>query len=519
MMNSFLIGIANVHTQRDQFQQAREIYKKNLMVCEELGEKRSIALALRNIGYTFFRQGQFDSAFVYASSGVVISQEVGDAEGIKSGYELLSAISAEQLDFANAYEYHMQYTIISDSLLNETNIKSINEMQAKYESEKKEQQISLLEKDKALQTSELERNQKELVLQQLESEHNRQRAQLLFKQHEIQQLQLVFQSTELELKTKALTLQKTENEKKEKDILFLSKDRELQASIIDREMIIRNAMIVGLLLILLIGVLGFKRLAGRKRELALRTEAAEYKAKAAEAHAFELRAETERKEKEAQNTFTKKLITSQENERKRVAGALHDSVGQDLLILQNLALQMLEHERLDSTIAQKCNQLSSLLTATLQDMRHVSLDLHPYHLEQIGLTGTLKLMMRTLAETSKIEIHSTIDDIDALFTQENEINVYRVVQECFNNILKHSNASTARIDVVKTESSVQIRIHDNGKGFEAFRYANGELSGGLGLKGMHERVQMLGGTLHVDSSQTKGTVIEVCLPQHENSIA
>jgi signal transduction histidine kinase len=107
-----------------------------------------------------------------------------------------------------------------------------------------------------------------------------------------------------------------------------------------------------------------------------------------------------------------------------------------------------------------------------------------------------------------VEIESAIDSIDNIFDENEEINIYRVVQESLNNVVKHSHATAVAVTIKRTEDNVLIRIHDNGKGFTV---ENAESKGGLGLIGLKERSKLLNGKLHIDSEIERGTNIEVKL--------
>ncbi|MBA2493125.1 MAG: hypothetical protein H0V31_00345 [Acidobacteria bacterium] len=100
-----------------------------------------------------------------------------------------------------------------------------------------------------------------------------------------------------------------------------------------------------------------------------------------------------------------------------------------------------------------------------------------------------------------------IDDVDELFPNESEISIYRVIQESLNNIIKHAEATEARVSIEKTERFVIIKIEDDGKGFEV----HDTDGNGFGLIGMTERVRMLGGTLSIESASLKGTKIIIKL--------
>ncbi len=126
--------------------------------------------------------------------------------------------------------------------------------------------------------------------------------------------------------------------------------------------------------------------------------------------------------------------------------------------------------------------------------------------ERLGITKAIKSIINKTSDSSDIIFEVELEDIDNIFSKELEINVFRIIQECMNNILKHSNASRSEIKIMKIDNSVMIIISDNGKGFSQMR------NEGLGMKGINERVRLYKGSFTIDSVQGKGTIIHILLP-------
>jgi len=211
----------------------------------------------------------------------------------------------------------------------------------------------------------------------------------------------------------------------------------------------------------------------------------------------------------AQEAFSRQLISSQENERKRIAAELHDGLGQNLLIIKNRALIALN--RKDDTAAQtQLEEISSTVSHALEEVRSIARNLRPHQLDRLGLTQAIKSIVNNVSNSSAISFGSEIDPIDGLFSPEAEINLYRIVQEGVNNIVKHSGATEALVAIRREEQALQLIIQDNGSGFnsESAPDANG---GGFGLTGISERARMVGGRASFHSAAGKGTTISVRL--------
>jgi ligand-binding sensor domain-containing protein/signal transduction histidine kinase len=219
-----------------------------------------------------------------------------------------------------------------------------------------------------------------------------------------------------------------------------------------------------------------------------------------------------RKAHREQEAFSRRLIATQENERKRIAAELHDGLGQSLAIIKNRAALSLttpeDHER----ALEQLSEITAAATEAIDEVRHVAYDLRPYQLDKLGLTRAIQSMLERVQGSNGLDVQAEIDEIDNLFPQELEINLYRIVQESLSNILKHAQASRVRVLIKRVEGEVSLLIEDNGRGFNPADSAAAETSnkrgaGGFGLIGIRERANTLGGKTVVHSEPGKGTTV------------
>ncbi len=201
--------------------------------------------------------------------------------------------------------------------------------------------------------------------------------------------------------------------------------------------------------------------------------------------------------------FAKQLIASQEAERKRIANELHDGLGQSLVIIKNRAILGGEDKDFG-----EFDEISNTASNALREVREIIYDLRPQHLERIGLTRAISAMLKRAKGI--IEFKEDIDSIDGLFSENVDINVYRIVQECINNIIKHSEATNGTVTIKHLENRVKIMIADNGRGFD-LENTKAKHSG-FGLNGLQERVELLDGSFEIDSRPGDGTTILIVLP-------
>jgi signal transduction histidine kinase len=212
-----------------------------------------------------------------------------------------------------------------------------------------------------------------------------------------------------------------------------------------------------------------------------------------------------------QESFSRRLIESQENERKRMAAELHDSLGQSLLVVKNYAAMALKEPKLLEKTQKQLQEISDGASASIEEVRSIARALRPYQLDRFGLTKTLEDAAELAAQPGHREIARTIENIDGLFSADAEINIYRIVQEWLNNVVKHSRASRAGLLVRKDAGIVRMILEDDGVGF-VYDAAMKRAAGGFGLANLGERIRLLGGSLNIESAPGKGTRLLVNLP-------
>lgn len=209
----------------------------------------------------------------------------------------------------------------------------------------------------------------------------------------------------------------------------------------------------------------------------------------------------------AQQAFSRQLIQSQEAERKRIAAELHDGLGQRLVIIRNLALLVNTGAR--EADRESIDEIAAEASEALSEVREIARNLRPHQLDRLGLTKALNGLVRRAAAASPTRLTAEIDDLDDLFPKDREIDVYRVVQESLNNILKHARATEASLAIRRSPTHVAMTVQDNGCGFpDGFAPA----MDGFGLAGLAERVTLLGGQLDIRSVPGCGTTLDMLFP-------
>jgi len=213
-----------------------------------------------------------------------------------------------------------------------------------------------------------------------------------------------------------------------------------------------------------------------------------------------------------------RLLQLQDEERRRIARELHDSVGQMLAALNmNLSTARADIERLSKT-ANALADSESLVHEMTKEVRTISHLLHPPLLDEAGLSSALRWYVDGFALRSKIKVDLDLPEDFGRLPRESETAIFRVVQECLTNIHRHSESSIAKIRLRQRDHEVMVEIADKGKGIPPEKREEMSSSGapGVGIRGMRERLRQLGGMLEIDSNGS-GTVIAVRLPIAETS--
>ncbi|MFT4665537.1 MAG: signal transduction histidine kinase [Polaribacter sp.] len=207
------------------------------------------------------------------------------------------------------------------------------------------------------------------------------------------------------------------------------------------------------------------------------------------------------KDRNDKKDFAEALIFAQEKERKRIARDLHDGIAHSLLLIKK------QIGATDKTTVE--NQ--ALITETLEEVRSISKDLHPLQLEQFGLTKAIKDVVKKVGRSSGLFITTEFENIDDLLSEKMQIHLFRTIQEVLSNIVKHAEATAAKVRIQSVEKEVIISIMDNGKGFD-YELAIVR-SKSLGLRTMLERISIINGQLKIKENKPTGTVVEIKIPK------
>ena len=210
---------------------------------------------------------------------------------------------------------------------------------------------------------------------------------------------------------------------------------------------------------------------------------------------------------------THQILTAQEDERKRISRELHDDVVQTLVAI-NVELSALVHGNAAGTrhLKDKIARTQRLVESSVDAVHRFARDLRPAVLDDLGLIPALHLYCKNLAERKKIIIRiAAFGGVEALASDRRTV-LFRVAQEALTNIARHARASMVELAITKIPGAIRMEISDNGKSFPVRKVLQAKNRKRLGLVGMKERLEMVGGLLTIESTPGTGTTVRAEIP-------
>lgn len=215
-----------------------------------------------------------------------------------------------------------------------------------------------------------------------------------------------------------------------------------------------------------------------------------------------------------------KIVTAQEEERQRISRELHDETGQALTSLL-VQLKILERSDNVAEIKAQTEDIRQLTVHTLQEVRRLAADLRPAALDDLGLISALESYIYNYASKTNIVADFEVKDMDDIrLAHDVEIVLYRIVQEALTNIARHAQAQRATVLIQRQHDHICVTIEDDGSGFDVHSLLQKQ-DRGLGILGMQERIQLIGGTFMIQSAPRQGTKIslKVLIPPNDLEVA
>jgi two-component system sensor histidine kinase UhpB len=208
--------------------------------------------------------------------------------------------------------------------------------------------------------------------------------------------------------------------------------------------------------------------------------------------------------------MSSRILTAQEEERKRIARELHDDTAQAITSIL-VRLRLLERSTEDAAVLKNVEELRELTSGALDSVRRMAMDLRPASLDDLGLLPAIHSYVEQFSHGTSIAVSVEAEGLQRRLPCDVELVLYRVFQEALTNVSKHASATTALVQVKRKGNEVTLVIEDDGDGFDPGQPSLTEGSG-LGLFGMRERLTLVGGVAEVASAKGKGTRISARVP-------
>jgi signal transduction histidine kinase len=521
-MATTINNIGGIYDNQGQVKLALDYYYEGLKLQEQLDNKIGIGTSFNNIAAILMKQGETDKAFEYYNRSLKARQEADDKRGIAQCLNNIAHIYMKKGEYEKALEnYEKSYTIYSEikhnpgiaysynniaavyqkQHLNDKALDYFNKSLATYEAVDDKKGIAntsnnigqlLLEQGKAAQALPYSKRALDVAQAGGFAEVTRDVLSVLSKIEtalgknadalEHYKKYVVFRDSLNNEETKKAGIRKQiqyEYDKKEEQAKLEDERKELiRLEAAKRQEIINWSLIVGCVLVLATAFLLFNR----------------YRLKQKNKYQQELSL----KQKEQAVA----VMETQEQERKRIAEDLHDSLGH-LLSTAKLNLQTVPdvHKQYVENSLQLLNQAS-------EEIHNITFNLMPRTLEEGGLVAALNELAAKVTNSGKVKILLHVHDIDRfVLEKQSQFNIYRIIQEAVNNILKHAEASEINIQLIGQNNHMTIMIEDDGKGFDT-----GTKKSGRGLKNIVTRSLWLNGHINIDSTPGRGTTITTEIP-------
>lgn len=427
-----------------QFDSAADMYNKAIDIYIAAKDSNHIAIGYNNLGVLYKNKGDYDKALVNYQKVVEIEKLIGNKFILGSSYINIGSVYIQQKRFGEAIRYNKMGLEIASEISAQYLVVIASENMA-------EAYYGLKIPDSAYAWQKLRAAENEKYLN---AENSRQ----------INEMQTKF-----------------ETEKKEQTIA-------LQQSRLSKQNLLLSGGSVIFLLLLLYSYLFYRR--------------------------YKLKKEKELQEKLLlqREEATVNILTAEENERKRIAAELHDGIGQ-LMMAAWMNLQAIgKQQDIKENEQQQLLQKTTLLVGeSCKEIRQVSHNMMPNALLKKGLVNAVKEFTQQI-DKSVISINVQAEGLDMAIDSLTETILYRVIQECVNNTIKHAQATELDISIYNTEEGIDMLIEDNGKGFDASLLSNND--SGLGLQNIRSRISFLKGSVHWDSVPGNGTVVSIHIPPH-----
>ena len=471
-------NIGALYIRQGKYEQAIAPLQQALGIARESKSYSGVALIEQNIGYAYTLMGKYAPALEWLNKAEETAKLGTDQYTFGEIYLHRALLDSSLGNFQSAYFYKSKYQQISDKLLNEKVARQVNELQTKYDTEKKAHQIELLSKDNSIKALLIDQQQLSLTKNALQ----------------LSEANLTITKNELDLnkQQEIILQQQLDSATKAKQITELDKQNRIKALELEKQELEIARKNTILFVVVALSAMGALLAYSFHRRKQLKQAAAMQEAL-----------------RKKEDLATKAVMEAEENERKRIASDLHDGVGQ-MMSAAKMNLSAMESALSFTDPEQKAafDKVLALIDDSCKEVRSVSHNMMPNALLKNGLAAAVREFINQIdARVLKVNLYT--EGLQEHLDKNTEAVLYRVIQECVNNVIKHAGANQLDISIIRDADGIAATIEDNGKGFDL---NDANKRNGIGLKNIQTRISYLKGSVEWDAAPGRGTLIAIHVP-------
>jgi two-component system NarL family sensor kinase len=488
-----LNNLGQLYQRLHDYDKSIEYSQRSYDYCEQIGDKHGMATSIGNVGFIYEIKKDYAKAIEYDLKALALFEELGDKPNLSNILNNIGFLYRSKGDNQTGLTYYQKALQISRELDDKSGIALYTTNIANIYSDLGQYPLSEKNYKDAQRIAEAQNNKPVLknIYRGLATLYNREKNYKGACDY-LELYSTINDSLYSEESTKQIAEMQTkyETEKKEAEIALLKQEQKITNLEIKQNQLRLNQrrtqifVLIGTFSFLLIlGFLFYNRYKLKQKQL--RNE------------------EMLRQEK----LRTKAIIGTQEAERKRIAEELHDGIGQ-MLSAVKLNVAALEGSTAKET---QLHNAIELIDDSCRELRNISHNMMPGILVKAGLIPALKEYASKISDSGALNMTVEADhDLSQRMDEATEINLFRIIQELVNNIIKYARATEVQVSLNKTDEGISVMIEDNGQGFDKNVLMT---SAGNGWSNINSRLDLLNGKIEIDSSPGKGTALFIEIPQ------
>lgn len=493
-------SLGSFHSIRGLQEEALTFYNKCLALRKELNQGQGIASVTHNIGNIYYEQGKYESAIHYYTQSLDTYLELEDARGVADAYNNLANAHEQKKEYAKALSLNREALVMREKLgdLQGQLDSYINIGSCHRRLNQESEALKAFHNAEQLAGKIGGEQDRQLIHHQLYATYLQQKEykDALENFQIFTDLKDSIYSTESEKRIAELETQ-YQTEKIERELAVAN--QKLTQEAITRYLLIGGVVILGFAL--LMGLILLRSYQQRQRA---QRELSEHKEQMGRQIIIDLL-----KEQEVESLNS--MLEGQEKERRRIALDLHDGLGGTMAAVKvSLFTLQKKLEGLPEETHNLYTQTQHLLEEACKDVRRIAHDMADNTLQHAGLIPAVTEMCEMLSTSSPFSVQLETSGLgEERLENHMEIHLYRMLQEIFQNVVKHASATQVAVQLTRHADQLNMLVEDNGKGFD---YEPGHLQNGMGLANIAARVKKLNGTFQIDSAINQGTTIIIDIP-------